>query len=94
MPGAAAPLVVWLLAFSLAAVWNVVYAVFLLSRNNTWARYAWMGWAELFRKFRNVRAGGGVELSARERPWEFSGGLYRAPRPLYALVVFVHQFVS
>ena len=53
--GAAAPLVVWLLAFSLSAVWNVVYAVYLLFRNDTWGRYEWMGWAELFRKFRKVR---------------------------------------
>lgn len=56
MSGAAAPLVVWLLAFSLAAVWNVAYAVYLLSRNSTWARYAWTGWAEFFRKFLKVRA--------------------------------------
>ncbi|CAM9476818.1 unnamed protein product [Hapterophycus canaliculatus] len=55
VPGAAAPLVVWLLAFSLAAVWNVAYAVYLLCTNKTWGRYAWMGWADLIRKFRNVR---------------------------------------
>ncbi len=53
---AAAPLVVWLLAFSLASVWNVLYAVFLLWKNETWARYTWMGWADLVRKIRNVRA--------------------------------------
>ena len=51
-----APLVIWLLAFSLASVWNVLYAVFLLCRNETWGRYTWMGWADLIRKFRNVRA--------------------------------------
>lgn len=66
MPGAAAPLVVWLLAFSLAAVWNVVYAVYLLWKNKTWARYAWMGWADLIRKFRNVRAGGSWRCLRRE----------------------------
>lgn len=53
--GAAAPLVVWLLAFSLAALWNVAYAVYLLSKNETWAQYAWVGWSDVARKFRNVR---------------------------------------
>eukprot|EP00903_Cladosiphon_okamuranus_P017561 g16175.t1 len=52
--GAAAPLVVWLLAFSLASVWNVVYAMYLLFRNDTWGRYEWKGWTELFRKFRKI----------------------------------------
>ncbi|CAM9150746.1 unnamed protein product [Scytosiphon promiscuus] len=52
--GAAAPLVVWLLAFSLAAVWNVAYAVYLLCTNKTWGRYVWLGWADLIRKFRKI----------------------------------------
>ncbi|CAM9359623.1 unnamed protein product [Ectocarpus sp. 13 AM-2016] len=52
--GAAAPLVVWLLAFSLAALWNVAYAVYLLSKNETWARYTWLGWLDAARKFRNI----------------------------------------
>lgn len=56
VPAAAAPLVVWLLAFSLASVWNVLYAVFLLWKNETWGRYTWMGWVDLVRKIRNVRA--------------------------------------
>lgn len=50
--GAAAPLVVWLLAFSLAGVWNVAYAGYLLWTNDTWARYTWAGardaWGKLF----------------------------------------------
>lgn len=52
--GAAAPFVVWLLAFSLASVGNVGYAIFLLQTNNTWSRYTWEGWADLLGKFRNV----------------------------------------
>ncbi|CAM9629826.1 unnamed protein product [Chrysoparadoxa australica] len=34
-----APLVVWLLAFSLAGMWNVVYASWLLTTNRTWKRF-------------------------------------------------------
>lgn len=55
VPGVAAPLVIWLLAFSFAAVWNVFYAVYLLCTNETWGRYAWMGMADVIRKFFNVR---------------------------------------
>eukprot|EP00752_Nemacystus_decipiens_P003114 g2884.t1 len=51
---AAAPLVVWLLAFSLASIWNLAYAFFLLSKNKTWVRYTWMGWADLMCKFRKI----------------------------------------
>ncbi|CAM9680111.1 unnamed protein product [Laminaria digitata] len=54
VPGVAAPLVIWLLAFSLAAVWNVFYAVYLLCAHKTWGRYAWMGAADFFWKFVNV----------------------------------------
>ncbi|CAM9163497.1 unnamed protein product [Pylaiella littoralis] len=54
VPGAAAPLVVWLLAFSLASIGNVGYAMYLLQTNKTWSRYAWVGWADLLGKFRKV----------------------------------------
>lgn len=54
VPSVAAPLVVWLLAFSLAAVWNVFYAVYLLCAHKTWGQYAWMGAADFFWKFVNV----------------------------------------
>ena len=55
VPGVAAPLVIWLLAFSLAAVWNIFYAAYLLGKNKTWGRYAWTGVADFFRKILNVR---------------------------------------
>lgn len=66
MSGVAAPLVVWLLAFSLAGLWNVVYAAVLLSNNSTWGRYAWTGWADLcsnFIKVTGVRGGGGFQCT-------------------------------
>lgn len=39
MPGIVAPLVIWLLAFSFAGLWNVIYACYLLSSKGTWGRY-------------------------------------------------------
>lgn len=55
VPGVAAPLVIWLLAFSLAAVWNILYAIYLLCVNKTWGRYKWMGVWDFIPKFLNVR---------------------------------------
>eukprot|EP00904_Undaria_pinnatifida_P013313 jgi/Undpi1/9111/HiC_scaffold_26.g11569.m1 len=58
VPGVAAPLVIWLLAFSLAAVWNILYAIYLLCINKTWGRYKWIGVWDFIPKFLNVTAMG------------------------------------
>ncbi|CAN0182778.1 unnamed protein product, partial [Phaeothamnion confervicola] len=43
VPKILAPLVVWLLAFSLAASWNVVYSAGRLTRNGAWAGFFAVG---------------------------------------------------
>lgn len=55
--GLAAPLVVWLLAFSLAGIWNICYASYLLWINGTWGRYKWEGGGDLCRKWCKVSEG-------------------------------------
>ena len=55
LSGAAAPLVIWLLAFSLQGLFNVGYSCYLLWANNTWGRYKWEGFFELSIKFLKVR---------------------------------------
>jgi hypothetical protein len=37
---ALSPNVVWLLAFSLSGIWNLLYAVYLLNKNSTWDRFS------------------------------------------------------
>ncbi|CAM9457239.1 unnamed protein product [Ascophyllum nodosum] len=54
LSGAAAPLVIWLLAFSLQGLFNVGYSCYLLWANNTWGRYKWEGYFELSIKFLKV----------------------------------------
>lgn len=85
--GAAAPLVVWLLAFSLASVGNVGYAIYLLQTNNTWSRYAWVSWADLLGKFRNVRRSVFFFCEVRRSTPELltSCRLTRAPKYIAAL---------